>query len=423
MPRLLPSVTTDKIPHIVKCSGGRSSGMMLLQLLDDDALDAGRGDVVLFNNTSAEHPATYNFVRELKARTEAAGIPFFWLEFQTYEDAHRGRWQRKPTWRLVNDRPYSEHNPDGYHYRGEVFETMMSLNANVPNMQSRVCTQYMKIFPTNAFLMDWFLRQPTIDRLGHVGDAPRMTDAEVLERHEDNDGNVPDDLLLAKKAFVRSQSHQRPAQRFADFTAAPVGWLAADNIGCSVSIYGEQAATFVSFLGIRADEAHRVDKIRLRIDKAGFKQTRSAFSQPPREQVKAPLADVGVGNHEVIEFWQTQDFDLALPTDGLYSNCVYCMMKGKLKIARMIASDKIHDASEGATELTPASVDWWIKMERKYARDLDAEGRDRVNKGVKYIGFFGASSDLAFSALKEEIPQLQAEFLVDESYDICNCTD
>ena len=53
-------------PQVVKFSGGRSSGLMLLILLENGVLKAERGDVVLFTNTSAEHPATYDFVRKLK---------------------------------------------------------------------------------------------------------------------------------------------------------------------------------------------------------------------------------------------------------------------------------------------------------------------------------------------------------------------
>ena len=49
------------LPHVVKFSGGRSSGMLLFTLLEAGLLNAQRGDVVIFNNTSAEHPATYEF--------------------------------------------------------------------------------------------------------------------------------------------------------------------------------------------------------------------------------------------------------------------------------------------------------------------------------------------------------------------------
>ncbi len=106
------------LPHVIKFSGGRSSGMLLFTLLENGFLRQERGDVVVFNNTSCEHPETYRFAAECKHRVESDyGIPFFFVQFQTYEDARQGEWRRLPTYRLVNERPYSKNNPDGFHWR------------------------------------------------------------------------------------------------------------------------------------------------------------------------------------------------------------------------------------------------------------------------------------------------------------------
>ena len=95
----------SKHPHVVRFSGGRSSGMMLILLLDQGWLDPKRGDVVVFNNTSAEHPATYEFVRACSRYAEVEyGVPFFWVEFATYEDAYNGDWTRRGGYRLVNEK-------------------------------------------------------------------------------------------------------------------------------------------------------------------------------------------------------------------------------------------------------------------------------------------------------------------------------
>ena len=51
------SLDQRELPHVVKFSGGRSSGMMLMLMLEQERLNPKRGDVVVFNNTSAEHPA------------------------------------------------------------------------------------------------------------------------------------------------------------------------------------------------------------------------------------------------------------------------------------------------------------------------------------------------------------------------------
>ena len=64
------------MPHVVKFSGGRSSGMLLFTLLESGLLDAARGDVIVFNNTSAEHPETYRFVRDCMSAARAYGVPF-----------------------------------------------------------------------------------------------------------------------------------------------------------------------------------------------------------------------------------------------------------------------------------------------------------------------------------------------------------
>ncbi len=128
----------DELPHVMKFSGGRSSGMLLFMLLEGGLLKPERGDVVVFNNTSAEHPETYHFTAKCKCIVEEQyGIPFFWVQFQTYEDARGGEWVRLPTYRLVKPVPWSEEEPDGYHWRGETFEEMLSWSGYVPNQFQR----------------------------------------------------------------------------------------------------------------------------------------------------------------------------------------------------------------------------------------------------------------------------------------------
>jgi len=45
----------NKEPHIVKFSGGRSSAMMLMNLLESNELKPKRGDVVIFNKANSTH--------------------------------------------------------------------------------------------------------------------------------------------------------------------------------------------------------------------------------------------------------------------------------------------------------------------------------------------------------------------------------
>ncbi len=202
------------LPHVVKFSGGRSSGMLLFTLLESGLLDAARGDVIAFNNTSAEHPATYNFVRHCMEAARAYGIPFFQIEFQTYEDARKGEWTRLATYRLVNEHPKSDDNPDGFHWRGEVYEELLSWAGYVPNQFERICTQHLKLDTTRKFLQDWFSARPSITRQGHYGDSSRIDPGVAFRRHKRNRGGVPEPIFLRKRSFAWNRPHFRPEQRF-----------------------------------------------------------------------------------------------------------------------------------------------------------------------------------------------------------------
>ena len=415
-------------PHIVKFSGGRSSGMMLLQLLENNLIKPERGDVVIFNNTSAEHPDTYVFVRKMKHLVEKEfHVPFFLVEYQTFEDASAyGSWVRKPTYRLVNDQPWSIDNPDGYRFRGEVFEELISANGYVPSMLSRICTLHMKIFVTNAFLSDWFAMKSGIRRQGHAGDTTRMTDQSVLRDHRRAGGGVPDDILLIKREYVRQCPHFRAAQLWQDFTSGHIGFenhqLTSSILGGRAELYGDYAASYYSYLGIREDESHRADKIRARTAEVKRRKERSFYRQPHGERILTPLIENGVDREGVNEFWSKQAFDLNLSKDGLFSNCLYCPLKGKRKLAEILTKDVQNGQN------WPISIDWWIAMENKYSRDLMAEKRAVSKKDVTTVGFFGASNIQVYAALKQEVVtgvnmNHDAEFLVDDSYATCQCTD
>ncbi len=420
-------------PHIVKFSGGRSSGMMLMNLLREEKLDPKRGDVVVFNNTSAEHPATYEFVRKIKTISEEKyNIPFFWLEFQTYEDANNSAyWVRKPSYKLVNEHPYSKKNKNGYRYKGEVFEEMISHSGYLPNQYSRSCTLSMKIFITNSFLLDWLAQKSGIERLGHHGEATRITDQDVIDVHTKNGGTTPQQILLAKKAFVRSCNFVRNAQEWVDFTNATICFdnqeLKKSVIGGKAQLYGDLAIDYVSCLGIRSDEKRRLIKINSRMsEEDNKKNTVSLDKQPHGESILAPLVDNNVSREQVIDFWKKQDFNLKLSDTGIFSNCVYCPLKGKIKLTE-IATKELSDNKVDRT--TPASIEWWIRMEKKYSRDLSAEKRE-AKKGVSYIGFFGSARALAFGNIKEKAQQKEKtvdptdkEIFELESSRPCHCMD
>ena len=409
------------LPHIVKFSGGRSSGMLLFILLDNQILRPERGDVIIFNNTSAEHPDTYRFVQDCMRASSRYGIPFFWVEYQTYEDARNGEWTRLPAYRLVNDQPKSKDNPDGFHWRGEVFEELVSYAGYVPNLFSRICTQSMKLETTRRFLADWLAGKESIPRLGHYGDASRVDDDTVYRRHKKNRGEVPREILLKKRKYSRNRPHSRLEQRYRDYSPA---WTPFRNSALDGRSYGDQACfgedgvEYVAFVGLRTDEGARVNRVLARNSGPGS-------SGYEGEHVYMPLADMAVARDDVNAFWEHQDWDLSLPSEGSLSNCVYCFLKGVANLRDV--HERMHDAKEvtadgfGPLHDTPSDIGWWRRMERDYGRDLKAEKRKITgNPENTTIGFFGTSG-LTYRKLDESNGRVLPQYA--ESVLPCDCTE
>lgn len=377
----------DSLPHVVKFSGGRSSAMLLFILLENELLRQDRGDVIVFNNTSAEHPATYRFVGDCMRAARRYGIPFYQVEFQTYEDARRGEWTRLATYRLVNELPISEANPDGFHWHGEAFEELLSWTGYVPNQFNRICTRHLKLDVTRAFLKDWLAAKPSIPRLGHYGRKPRMDDDSAYQRHVDSQGGVPRDIFLRKREYVRQRPHFRPEQHYADFSQ---GWQSFENPNLEgktlgdKAVFGKRGVEYVAFIGLREDEPHRVQRVRDRND------TTKGYEG---EHVYMPLADMAVTRDDVNDFWNRQTWDLSLPKDASLSNCVYCFLKGAVNLTDIHThmtkeSDLCLGDEFGPLDETPSDLKWWNRLETTYGRDLEAEGRT-TRADVKHIGFFG----------------------------------
>ena len=410
----------EDLPHVIKFSGGRTSGMMLLMLLDAGLLHADRGDVVVFNNTSAEHPATYAFVAQCKEIVEEQyGIPFFLIEFQTYEDARNGEWTRLPSYRLVQPSPCSETNPDGYCWRGEVFEELLSWTGYVPNQFQRTCTKTLKLETTRAFLRDYFACKPVIERLGHFGKSSRLDDDELVESHKRHNGGVPREILLEKKRFVRSRPVFRPEQRFTDYSAAvhPISnpCLEGTALGNRVD-FGDSGVEYLAFVGLRYDEMRRVVRVRERNNggphAVGYEG----------EHVYLPLSDMRVTEEDVEAFWNKQTWGLALNAEDGLSNCTYCFLKGVRGLRNVRAA--VSQNLDRQLENTPCDLGWWIEIEQKYGRDLQAEQREiRSVVANNFIGFFGTQSGFSYERLAHlqdddaDLPKFMDSVLP------CDCTD
>ncbi|MCY3790832.1 MAG: hypothetical protein OXH63_18795 [Gemmatimonadetes bacterium] len=413
------------LPHVVKFSGGRSSGLLLFTLLENGFLKQERGDVVVFNNTSCEHPETYKFVAECKKRVEAAGLPFFFVEFQTYEDARRGEWRRIPSYRLVNERPLSEDNLDGFRWRGEVFEEMLSYKGYLPNQFSRVCTVSLKLEVTRHFLRDWFASKKGIPQQGH-GLTESQVDTEQLHRHHiQNGGGVPKDILLAKKSFMLKRPTSRPKQTYRDFssTAAPF-----DNETLKGKVFGKKAwfgdggIEYVAFIGLRGDEQLRVARV----------ETRSSNPHAnvgyEGEHVYMPLANMLIGKEDVNAFWEQQSWDLNLPQNGALSNCVYCFLKGAPSLGQVHSAMEAQKADAvagfGSTIGTPCDIEWWTNKEQQYGRDLVLEKRERTNPDASpFIGFFNGSSGFSYDVLAASAQDGDSLDMFADTVLPCDCTE
>ena len=403
-------------PHVVKFSGGKTSGMLLFILLESGMLKRERGDVVIFNNTSAEHPKTYKFIAQCKRIVEKKyKIPFFWVEYQTYEDARQGEYVRLPSFKLVKPEPFSETEPDGYHHRGEVFEEMLSHKGYVPTFFQRTCTQSLKLENSRFFLREWLANKEQTERLGHFGNASRLDDDEMYERHERNQGGVPRGIFLAKKAFLKECAFVRESQTWSAYSkvAAPFTnqKLEGKTYGRHAH-FGKGGIQYLSFVGLRSDEMHRVHKV-LRRNAGG-----SGAEGYEGEHVYMPLANMKVTDEDVEDFWKQQSWKLELDKSANLSNCTFCFLKGvrKLKAAReAIAQEQNPEYAD-----TPCDLRWWEAIEKKYGRDLQAEERDIKSKVPgDFIGFFGASKKLSY----EKLANGKEGDAASEDIQPCDCTD
>ena len=368
----------EALPHIVKFSGGRSSAALAILLAEAGLLDPDRGDAILFANTSAEHPGTYRFTKRCKRLLEREfGIPFFWFEFCTVEDASRGVYARRPSYRLVRAVPVEE-DPRGYRHRGEVFEEMLSYQGMLPNPHTRSCTAKLKLQPSHQLLAEWLGCTEGPRHGGHHGSRRYIVPKDALASYRKSKGLASDEAFLHRVEYMNRRPASRPAQRWSDYTEAPLA--AASASATPAPMWGPNATEHVTLLGLRADEPRRINRILARSMFAeGASTAKCAVrNQPPGERPSFPLADWGYDGTAVRDFWEDRPFDLDIPPAA--GNCVFCFMKGTRALRdAAVAPDpeRIHSA--------PSDIAWWEKMEKKYAREVPARDGD----GTSRFGFFG----------------------------------
>jgi len=121
------------LPAVVSFSGGRTSAFMLRQILDAFG-GLPDGMVVCFQNTGLEHPATYDFIREVEGRWS---VPVTWLEYDLDGDD-------QPTFKVVD---YESAARDG-----EPFSKLIAKKGYLPNPVARICTVQLKLRTQQRYL-------------------------------------------------------------------------------------------------------------------------------------------------------------------------------------------------------------------------------------------------------------------------------
>ena len=372
-------------PRVVKFSGGRSSGMMTLRELPK--MKPERGDCVIFCNTSAEHPATYDFVARMRDEVEGQGVPMFILEYQTYEIEKRGHWTRRDTFRLAD--------VDNMKMAGEIFEEMLCTKTITPSMRHRFCTTKMKAALTAAFLRHWAKGDSTLPMLGNR--FPKADAESVHAAYVAHGGKHPKHDFIRRIEFMMKCPAFRPKQTIQDFTSVPL------TDACQIE-------EWTSLIGYRADEPRRVAKMRER---------NARFADADGEWCEAPLADAGITKQRVMEFWGKQDFDLGI--DSELGNCVYCFFKFPTQAESLPRALK---NTPPELKGTPTDIDWWVRMEEKYSsrsiQSMEGDGDDPP------LGFFLRNSGISYLKIKNgevrqpvdkaDLPQLKFP-------EPCECTD
>lgn len=409
------------LPHLVSFSGGRSSAALAFMAAEEGLLRPERRDAVLFANTSAEHPGTYAFAAECKERLEAEfGLPCFWFEFCTVEDAWRGDYWRKASYRLVRPVPV-EQDSDGYRSSGELFEELVSLQGMLPNPHSRTCTAKLKLYPSHDLIGEWLGATEGPAHAGHHwqpdpsaggGGSRQGLIAPVLvaERYSRRGGTASAESTLRRAEHLASLPPSRPAQRWSDFTGVPLPPVVPG--ARPLPMRGPDAALHVRLLGLRADESNRVGRV---LSRTLFAEGATAAgctvrTQPPGERPYFPLHEAGIGAAGVIDFWKGRNFDLDIPSGA--GNCVFCFMKGTSSLVELGTKP---DAQRRAG--TPSDMDWWSDFEMRHLRTAPRRNGD----GLSRFGFFGVNS-ATFADLASG-----AESAADGRYvhgtPACDCTD
>ena len=152
----------------------------------------------------------------------------------------------------------------------------------------------------------------TVHWVEYDWDAPHRT--RVVDYSTASRNGQPYAALIDRKGFVPNVT-----------TKFCSSFLKRDRID-SFTRYRIGLKRWHSVIGLRADEQRRV--LRMRARNCGSRTGAHAV---------LPLADAGVREADVLDWWKREPFDLGIPSYA--GNCTLCMVKARSKLVRLIRED------------------------------------------------------------------------------------
>lgn len=271
--------------EVMSLSGGRSSAYTLMMLLNG-GFGQKENDIISFQNTGKEDETCLQFLKELE---DALGLKFTWLEYSLTSKFVEEL--------LFSSFSYDKFNDGGYNHIGEILD--------IKKLQSFCFEKSASNF--------WYK-----EGFSSKTECIKEIDFETASRN----GKPFTDVFLYKCAIriMKGEGLLLPniGQR----------WCTGDMKEKVLHRYLKNRGikTYSKYMGMRADETIRVDKIFRKNDTQRMVEW------------DCPMFWEKVDKKEVLEAWKNQSIDLGYDARtecntfrDFLGNCVFCHMKAKLK--------------------------------------------------------------------------------------------
>ena len=174
-------------PAVVSFSGGRTSGMMLYNIIQAFGGQLPDDVKVIFNNTGKERPETLQFVEECSWQW---GVGITWLEYR-YEgsamESPSGEKRKTPGKHTFVQVDYGSASRNG-----KPFEQIIRARNMLPNVMARFCTVELKIRTSNRYLKSIGWNAGYTNAIGLRADEPhRVAKLKGTNRHNREEPVAP----------------------------------------------------------------------------------------------------------------------------------------------------------------------------------------------------------------------------------------